>query len=73
MPALLASRLVESTWRLLTPAHRREVARFFAENPVPSGERALRQTLERFAWYRGFRREAARGLAARLAREEAPR
>jgi hypothetical protein len=49
------------------------VARFFAENPVPSGERALRQTLERFAWYRGFRREAARGLAARLAREEAPR
>jgi puromycin-sensitive aminopeptidase len=63
MPSLLASRLVESTWHLLTPGHRREVARFFAENPLPSGERALRQTLERFDWYRGFRKDAARELA----------
>ena len=68
MPALLASRLVESTWHLLTPAHRREVAHFFAENPLPSGERALRQTLERFDWYRGFRRDAARELARWLDR-----
>jgi puromycin-sensitive aminopeptidase len=62
MPSLLASRLVEATWRLLTPAHRRQVARFFREHPVPSGERALRQSLERFDWYRGFRRDAAREL-----------
>jgi puromycin-sensitive aminopeptidase len=68
MPSLLASRLVESTWHLLTPERRREVAAFFAENPVPSGERALRQSLERFAWYRGFRRQAARDLEAWLAR-----
>jgi puromycin-sensitive aminopeptidase len=66
MPSLLASRLVESTWHLLTPAYRREVAAFFREHPVPSGERALRQALERFDWYRGFRRPAARELAAYL-------
>ena len=64
--SLLASRLVEATWRLLTPAHRREVALFFREHPVPSGERALRQSLERFDWYRGFRRDAARELTAWL-------
>jgi hypothetical protein len=29
---------------------------------VPSGERALRQALERFDWYRGFRGPATRSL-----------
>ncbi len=67
MPPLLAARLVESTWRLLTPAHRRAVARFFAAHPLPSGERALRQSLERFDWYRRFRRPAAADLARWLA------
>ena len=42
------------------------LARFFREHPVPSGERALRQSLERFDWYRGFRRDAARELEAWL-------
>jgi hypothetical protein len=42
------------------------VARFFREHPGPSGERALRQSLERFDWYRGFRRDAARELTAWL-------
>jgi puromycin-sensitive aminopeptidase len=68
MPPLLASRLVESTWRLLEPRHRRSVARFFAAHPLPSGERALRQTLERFDWYRRFRRPAALALARWLDR-----
>jgi puromycin-sensitive aminopeptidase len=68
MPPLLASRLVESTWRLLEPGHRRAVARFFAANPLPSGERALRQALERFDWYRRFRRPAAQALARWLDR-----
>jgi len=63
MPPLLASRLVESTWHLLEPRHRRSVARFFAANPLPSGERALRQALERFDWYRRFRRPAAAQLS----------
>jgi len=62
MPPLLAGRLVESTWRLLEPGHRRAVARFFAANPLPSGARALRQSLERFDWYRRFRRPAAEAL-----------
>jgi puromycin-sensitive aminopeptidase len=66
MPPLLASRLIEATFALLEPSHRNEVARFFRAHPLPSGERALRQTLERFDWYRGFRREAAGELAARL-------
>jgi puromycin-sensitive aminopeptidase len=67
MPALFASRLVESTPHLLTPAYRRDVARFFREHPVPSGDRALRQALERFDWYRGFHRGAAAQLSAWLA------
>jgi puromycin-sensitive aminopeptidase len=69
IPPLSAGRLVEVTWRLLDPGHRRSVARFFAAHPVPSGERALRQALERFDWYRSFRRPAAADLARRLAEE----
>ena len=67
MPALFASRLIESTPSLLTPSFRRDVAHFFREHPVPSGDRALRQALERFDWYRGFHREAAARLSAWLA------
>ncbi len=68
MPPLLAGRLVESTWRLLEPRHRGDVARFFAAHPLPSGERALLQSLERFDWYRRFRRPAADELARWLER-----
>jgi puromycin-sensitive aminopeptidase len=67
MPALFASRLIESTPQLLTTEYRKDVARFFRENPVPSGDRALRQALERFDWYRGFHRDAAAHLEAWLA------
>jgi puromycin-sensitive aminopeptidase len=63
MPALLAGRLIEATPALLTPFYRREVARFFARHPVPSGARALRQALERFDAYRAIRRPAAAALA----------
>jgi aminopeptidase N len=66
MPSLLASRLIDATPALLTTAHRREVAAFFRENAIPSGDRALRQALERFDGYRGFRRAAAAGLARGL-------
>ena len=47
-------------------AARREVATFFRAHPIASGERALRQTLERFDWYRGFRRRAVRELTTWL-------
>jgi hypothetical protein len=70
MPPLLASRLIEATSALLDPSHRREVATFFRAHPLPSGERVLRQTLERFDWYRGFRQEAAADLSARLDERE---
>jgi aminopeptidase N len=67
LPSLLASRLIESTTHLGTARHRREVASFFRAHPVPSGTRALRQALERFDWYRGFRADAVRSLRAHLA------
>jgi len=67
MPSLLAGRLIEATPALLTPEHRRDVARFFATHPVPSAERALRQALERFDAYRAMRRPAAAALARFLA------
>jgi hypothetical protein len=63
VPPLLASRLIDATPALLTDAHRREVARFFRDHPLQNGERALRQALERFSWYKGFRRKAATDLA----------
>ncbi|MEE8164961.1 MAG: hypothetical protein V3T64_05295, partial [Myxococcota bacterium] len=61
-PPHLCSHLIEMTPALLTNDYRREVAKFFRANPVPTGERALRQALERFAWYRGFRSQAAKDL-----------
>jgi puromycin-sensitive aminopeptidase len=62
MPSLLAGRLIEATPALLTPRYRRDVASFFAKHPIPSGERALLQALERFDAYRALRRPAAAAL-----------
>jgi puromycin-sensitive aminopeptidase len=70
MPSLLAGRLIEATPALLTPAHRRDVARFFARHPVPSGARALRQALERFDAYRAMRRPAAAALVRFLSGDD---
>ncbi len=67
LPSLLANRLIEATPSLLDPRYRKEVAEFFKAHPVPSGDRALRQALERFDWYKGFRRRAAESLAEGLA------
>ena len=66
LPSLMASRLIEATPALRSPARRRDVATFFRRNPVPGGDRALRQALERFDWYRGFRRRAASDLRRTL-------
>jgi aminopeptidase N len=67
VPAHLCSYLIEMTPLLLTNPYKREVAKFFRANPVPTGERALRQALERFDWYRGFRNSAAKDLIKWLA------
>ena len=68
VPPLLISRVVAATPALKTPAHRRAVARFFREHPIPTAERALRQALERFDTNAEIRRrtipETARWLAA---------
>jgi len=67
VPPHLCSYLIDVTPALLTNEYKREVARFFRANPVPTGERALRQALERFDWYRGFRGPAAKDLRRWLA------
>ncbi len=48
MPAMLVTRPIDALPALGTRSHRRDVARFFRENPVPTGARAVRQALERF-------------------------
>jgi hypothetical protein len=62
VPPHLCSYLIEMTPALLRNEYKREVAKFFRANPVPTGERALRQALERFDWYRGFRNPARKDL-----------
>jgi puromycin-sensitive aminopeptidase len=63
VPPHICSYLIEMTPALLKSEYKREVAKFFRANPVPTGERALRQALECFDWYRGFRSSAAKDLA----------
>jgi puromycin-sensitive aminopeptidase len=62
MPPMLATRLIEATPALGDRAHRRDVASFFRAHPVPAGERALQQALERFDLDQAFRRLASPGL-----------
>lgn len=62
MPSMLAGRLIDVTPLLGTRAHRREVAAFFRNHPVPSGDRALKQALERFDSWTRFQPVAAREL-----------
>ncbi len=62
LPPMLATRLVESTPNLQTAERRRDVAAFFAANPLPTARRALAQTLERFDLNAELRRRAAPGL-----------
>ena len=66
MPLLMANRLLEVTHLLGTREYRREVAAFFRENPLPSGDRALRQALERFDSWTRFRTRAVGELEAYL-------
>ena len=63
---MLVTRVVEATAALGTSEARREVAAFFRAHPIPTGERTLRQTLERFDLERRFRRRAAPELCGWL-------
>jgi len=58
VPPLLASRLIAATPALKTPEYRNQVARFFKTHPLAGSTRALKQALERFDWYAGFRERA---------------
>jgi len=48
MPPMLVTRPIEALPALGTRAYRRDVASFFRANPVATGERAVKQTLEQF-------------------------
>lgn len=48
LPPGLVTRPIEALPALATRAARREVAAFFRANPVPTGQRSVRQALERF-------------------------
>jgi hypothetical protein len=58
--------VIAATPALGGATHRKQVAAFFRDHPPPSGDRALRQALETFDWYRGFRRRAGPDLDAYL-------
>jgi puromycin-sensitive aminopeptidase len=48
MPPMLVTRPIEALPALGTKVWRRDVASFFRENPVPTGARSVKQTLEQF-------------------------
>jgi puromycin-sensitive aminopeptidase len=54
MPPMLVTRPIEALPTLGTRAHRKDVATFFRANPVPTGARAVKQTLEQFDLNLGF-------------------
>jgi puromycin-sensitive aminopeptidase len=67
MPPALVTRVIDATPALQTTRHRRAVAAFFRAHPVPTGQRAVRQALERFDRNAELRRRAAPALRAWLA------
>jgi len=66
IPPHLAVQLVAATPALRTTAYRKDVASFFARNPIPTAERALRQALDRFDWYPEYRDRVGPQLASYL-------
>jgi len=66
MPPMLVTRPIEALPALGTRTHRREVAAFFRANPVPTGGRAVKQTLEQFDLNLAFDERAAPALAGWL-------
>jgi puromycin-sensitive aminopeptidase len=64
MPPMLVTRPIEALPALGTRACRRDVAAFFRAHPVPTGARAIKQTLEQFDLNLAFD-ERAKGELAR--------
>jgi puromycin-sensitive aminopeptidase len=58
LPPALVTRLIDATPSLGTPQARREVAQHFKDNPVATGERAVKQALERFSLDAALRKRA---------------
>ncbi len=70
LPPMLVTHPIEALPALASRAARRDVAAFFRENPVPTGRRALRQTLERFDADLAFDARQRRALQMWLADAE---
>jgi hypothetical protein len=69
MPPMLVTRPIEALPTLGTRAHRADVASFFRANPVATGARAVKQTLEQFDLNLAFDERAKRDLARWLERK----
>jgi puromycin-sensitive aminopeptidase len=59
VPNMLMSRLIDAMPALASERYRKEVLSFFAEHPIPTAARALRQANERFRLDSAFRKRAA--------------
>jgi puromycin-sensitive aminopeptidase len=68
MPPMLVTRPIEALPALGTRAARREVAAFFRANPVATGARAVKQTLEQFDLELAFAERAGPELSTWLRR-----
>jgi hypothetical protein len=64
---MLVTRPIEALPALGTRADRRDVAAFFRANPVPTGARAVRQTLEQFDLNLAFDQRVKRELGSWIA------
>jgi hypothetical protein len=65
---MLVTRPIEALPTLGTRAYRADVASFFRANPVPTGARTVKQTLEQFDLNLAFDERAKRELARWLGR-----
>ncbi|MDJ0785725.1 MAG: M1 family metallopeptidase [Myxococcota bacterium] len=68
MPPMLVTRPIDALPALRTAAHRRDVARFFRQNPVATGARAVKQALEEFDLLLAFDERARPALRRWLSR-----
>jgi puromycin-sensitive aminopeptidase len=68
MPPMLVTRPIEALPALGTRAWRKDVAAFFRANPVPTGARAIKQTLEQFDLNLAFDERAREPLRSWLVR-----
>jgi puromycin-sensitive aminopeptidase len=73
MPPMLVTRPIEALPALGTRAYRKDVAAFFKTNPVATGARAVKQTLEQFDLNLAFDERLERSLGSWIEAARTPR